>query len=771
MDRVGDSVSVSPRRGVRALADSPMAWPCLIVVAAVLLANITYIVGVFDPNPIAQYSNLATSTRAGLLTGQNNIDPNLGFTSQALGHLAALDWLHGHVPWWNPFEGLGTPLAGEMQSAALFPLVLLDVFTNGQVWFRVVLEVVTGLSMLFLLRRLVASRWAATAGAVVVALNGTFAWMFHAPGNPVAFAPMLLLGVEQARQPGNRWLRGWPLIALALALSLYAGFPEVAFIDFLLALLWAAVRASELRGADLVGFVKRLAAGAATGALLAAPILVAFLTYLQHANLVDHGGNGLANAFMDPTVTLPALAMPYVYGPIFAWLSFDRTGTVVVDHWGNIGGYLGASLLVLGLAGLTGRRERRLRIALGLWLVLAIGRTVGMPVAHQVVNAIPGVKSTAFYRYSPPSWTIALCVLAVLAVDDLARHRYRRRALVAGALSLAVVGYLADQSSVLHRAVSKAPDHRYWQYASIAFAVAVIAAVVASASLLRSPRRRAAALGGVLGFEALAMFVIPQFSAPRSAVVDMAPVRYLQAHLGLQRYFTLGPIAPNYGSYWRIATVTQNDVPVVKSYARYVATRLNDNVPPGLFTGSVQQRPAGPSPRQEFLTHFAAYEATGVKYVIQPHGAPPLTVGGAALPVVFSDPLADIVELPRATPFQHAVGGGCTVVTSALDRAVVDCRSPGTLVRLEQYMPGWSATDASRAVTVSPYRSVFQQVPLHAGRNDVSFSFAPPYTPLAVAAATVGLAVLAGGIALRETSRRPPSRARYRPAHLRRPRA
>ena len=52
------------------------------------------------------------------------IDPNVGFITQSLGHLAALDILHGHLPWWNYFEGLGQPLAGEMQSAALFPLTL-----------------------------------------------------------------------------------------------------------------------------------------------------------------------------------------------------------------------------------------------------------------------------------------------------------------------------------------------------------------------------------------------------------------------------------------------------------------------------------------------------------------------------------------------------------------------------------------------------------------------------------------------------------------------
>ena len=41
--------------------------------------------------------------------------------SQALGHRAALDWTHLRVPWWNPYEGTGMPLAGEMQSGALSP--------------------------------------------------------------------------------------------------------------------------------------------------------------------------------------------------------------------------------------------------------------------------------------------------------------------------------------------------------------------------------------------------------------------------------------------------------------------------------------------------------------------------------------------------------------------------------------------------------------------------------------------------------------------------
>ena len=60
------------------------------------------------------------------------IDGNAGATLEALGRLTAHDWWTGKVPWWNPYSGIGMPLAGEMQPAAFFlPFVLLLGLPNG----------------------------------------------------------------------------------------------------------------------------------------------------------------------------------------------------------------------------------------------------------------------------------------------------------------------------------------------------------------------------------------------------------------------------------------------------------------------------------------------------------------------------------------------------------------------------------------------------------------------------------------------------------------
>ncbi len=64
-------------------------------------------------DPIWFYSSITSS--AHMVPGSPFLDPNAGCTSQALGHLAAWDWLHGVIPWWNPYTGIGVPLVGELQ--------------------------------------------------------------------------------------------------------------------------------------------------------------------------------------------------------------------------------------------------------------------------------------------------------------------------------------------------------------------------------------------------------------------------------------------------------------------------------------------------------------------------------------------------------------------------------------------------------------------------------------------------------------------------------
>ena len=370
--------------------------PLAIVGLTILAVNVPTLLHIVTTNPVQLYAGLQSTAPHQALPGYPFIDPNAGYVTFSLGHLVTTDWLHGHVPWWNPYEGLGSPLAGEMQSAAFFPPVFLLQDALGFVVFHVLLELVAGYATYFLLRRLDLGRAASTAGGVAFGLCGTLAWFEHATANPVAFLPLALLGVERARESASTSRRhGWRLLAVALGLSIVSGFPEVAYLNGLLVVVWAAVRLFTLP-AGRRAMAAKLAQGGVVGLLLGAPALVAFLDYLPHADVGSHAG-AFANGSL-PIQSLAQTILPYGFGPIFGLQS--NGSSLLTIMWSNIGGYFDATLLVCALIGLFGARCRGLRIALGLWVLAAMSKTFGVATVSHLLNHLPGFHSIAFYRYS-----------------------------------------------------------------------------------------------------------------------------------------------------------------------------------------------------------------------------------------------------------------------------------------------------------------------------------------------------------------------------------
>ena len=202
---------------------APRHWGVVCaVLASVLLAHWPEVSGWLSSDPMMFVARVAAVPAESVLPGAPGWnDPNVGQTIQALGGLAAEQWLHGRLPWWNPYSGVGLPLAAELQNGAWFlPFVLLEHFANGPFWEKVCLQALAAFGCFALLRQLQLGRLPAAMGGICFGLNGTFAWMGAAPIMPIAFLPLLLLGIERAAerarsgQPG-----GWRLTALALSTS------------------------------------------------------------------------------------------------------------------------------------------------------------------------------------------------------------------------------------------------------------------------------------------------------------------------------------------------------------------------------------------------------------------------------------------------------------------------------------------------------------------------------------------------------------------------
>ena len=715
---------------------SPNTVAIALIVLTVILANAIYILGQGSIDPIAWTAAIAHST-CGLVCGRPSIDANVGAITQPLGHLAALDVLHGHFPWWNPYEGLGQPLAGEMQSAALFPLAWLLALPTGLLFLHLILEVAAGISTFFLLRRLSIPVVISGCGGILFALNGTFAWLANSVVNPLAFLPLLLLGVEVIldRAPEAR-RKGWYLLATALALSLYSGFPEVAYFNALFAAVWAGVRLFSIPAQHRPRALRRLGVGVVGGVSLSLAILVPFIDFLRDSYVGGH------TATIDGTWALtfraiPMLFDPYVYGSLY------QNPRLLVT-WGELGGYFGASVVALAIVGAQGRRLRGLRIALAVWTLFALFGEFNLLGARSLWNILPLVTTASLPRYIMPSCELAVMVLMVLGLADLADKSARatRRLVVSTVIVLLVVVL----GLILGRPLS---DHLILHGTGrLLFALAaglplIALALVLASRLLSSASTRVTAVSVVVVAESLLLFIVPTLAAPTHVTVDTAPLHFLQTHQGEDRFVDLSVLYPNWGSEFSLNSLNAIDLPFPETFKDLIQRELYPGLRPrNAFTRDrITQVVAQ---EDELAAHLRSYEDASVKYLLAPRSLV-LTSQLRSLGVraVFHDEATTIYEIPRARPF-FSTPSPCRVSSTNFDVARLSCSRATTLLRTELSMSGWHASVNGRSADITTIDGVYQEVDVPEGSSTVVFSFAPPNEYLALALSLLAALFLVG---------------------------
>lgn len=736
------------RRFVSVLRSRPVvSVACVLFV--ILLGNALYLLQIRNNDPVVYTSGLGNSL-PGILSGKHTIDPNDGWTAQALGRLAAESWAHGHVPLWNTFEGLGQPLAGEMQSAALFlPFVLLQLLPNGVFLMHVALELVAGLSTLAFLRSLRLSWVAAVCGGCLFGLNGTFAVMTNAPFNPIAFLPMALWGVEliiSAVRSGSRPRAGLWVTALAIAFMLFAGFPETALLEGIFVALWLLVRLIAIPGHRRSTLVWGAVSGIA-GLVIAAPILVCFKDFLGFGYLAYHGD--AVNSLSYPLRQISSLLLPF------------GTGGPGNHIFGLQAGYLTLPAAFMAIIGFAGRRARSIKVLLAAILAVLLLNMFGFEPVKVVLDATPGIRNILVYKYGLALIEFAVVILAAFGVDDVVRSRVRRRsAVIAGVL---VAGYLVCNLWYLHHEGQL--HNRRWATFVVGWTLLALVLLFV-VTFARRATGRAVLLSAVAMVVVVAdcagTYVVPQLAASSRTSVDMGSVRYLQQHLGASRLYTLGPIQPNYGSYWQIAQLNANDLPVPQKYATFVTGTLRPEkgTPTRELVGkqftAYQLVPFDPNVRQQRALFTAygerqeAFQEAAVKYVVTAPGV--ATTEQAArygLRLVYQDSKTNIFEDPRADSLYTTSGADCRILAQAASSVRVDCDHAATLVRRGLTSPGWTATadGTSLPLTATPNK-LYQQVTVPAGTSTVTFDYRPAFFEIATVASLVVVVVMVADVAV-----------------------
>lgn len=711
----------STRRGSRLRA----RWSLLVILAAVVAANLLPLLHLVVTDPLLTRSGLGIVTQGHLLNGQYTLDPNDGFTALTLEHRAALDWIHGRVPLWVPQEGTGAPLMAEGQSAAFFPLSLLTLLPQGLLLQHMLCELIAGFATYGLGRALGFRRGIATTLGVLFALNGTFAWLANAVVNPVCFLPLVLLGVERVRA-GQR--HGAAVVAAGVALSLVAGFPEVSVLDLALAALWTLLR---LPGAvSAARMAARAAAGGLIGALLAAPAVVPFARYLSIAYLGTHPDN-LAY-FHLPRGGLSGLGLPYLRGNA---AQYANKNLLEVITWSNVGGYLTATVVVLAVVGLGARRApRALRAGLAAWIALTLLRSYGFHPAEQLLSVVPGLNRSLFYRYSPPSYEMAAVVLAGYGATELLDARGTRRAWVARGLVVVAAVALVWTYFAARPAVGRLPDGvRPWTAGALVVAAVAVLAVAAA-----TVRRRWLPVGGVLALacaDALGAFVLPQLTAPRAMTLDRAAASYLQTQADGQRVYAINSVQANFGAYFGFRLLNVNDLPVPALWPKEVQAKFDPYYDRNNFPEPMRD-PSLPTFPQLLADREHEYEDAGVALVAAP--TPDVLPADAA--VVYRDATVTIGRLPHPRPLVSAESGGpCTTSGKEYATFRAACSAPATIRVTQLGLPGWTATVNGHPAALRPDASgFFQLVDVPAGRSTVVMHYWAPGLTEGLVLAAIG---------------------------------
>ncbi|WP_145995768.1 YfhO family protein [Gluconobacter cerinus] len=593
-------------------------WPRSHLLALIFLPICIYLpewLGLRSSDPMMTTSLMvqnSANAAKGLISGHPGwIDGCAGVFVEALGRLVAHDWVHGVIPWWNPYSGVGMPLAGEYQPAAFFlPFVLFLGLPNGLLMMKCTLQIIAGLSTYAFLKQLRLDLRAALVGGLLYAFNGTYAWASDGPSEPLAFLPLALYGVERARA-GN-----WGWLALSLTYLLLAGFPETAFLLGLIALGLAVLRFFQTAPDSRSRFALHICLGGLTAGLIAAPQLLAFLTFLPHA---DIGVHGEINDETLPHQAWSMLLFPYINGPIFYGSELDA--------WYALGGYCGLTLPFLALCAIGGNNERGLRfLLLGIFLAV-VGKQAGVPGLTQLVDLVPGLGHTVFFRLCEPMVESCLILLAAFALDDMLRGVWRRRAIILSACVMSapiVTTYGLDHQFLTKLcSVSEGPvSSHIYAVGSLAFGSLCLAVVV----FLAVSRKHPKIIGTVLFCETLLLFGIPLLSAyPEQPHPDQRLITALQGETGLQRFVTIGPIEPNYGAYLRIASINHNAIPTPKAWIERLKQDFGSKVDAVTFNGSYPFAENGDAFLEASLArHPDLFAKLGVSALLVPpgHGIP-----------------------------------------------------------------------------------------------------------------------------------------------------
>lgn len=318
----------------------------------------------------------------------------------------------GRFPLWNPYVFGGVPFFANPQTALLFPLTALAYVlpTALALTLMSILKLsVAGVGMYWFLRRLAVEPLPALIAAETFAFNALLiTWLQWSNTGPVVLLPVLFAMTELVRERGGpRPVAG---LALAIAVSIFAGYPQRVAYGLLVLAAWAVYRMPK--APRPMRFLARWIAGVALGVLVSAVQLLPFAEYARASAMFAYRTEWMLY-FPLPFRSVIAVLMPYFFGSPTGYNNFwgpanfnEISLSVGIVPW------LVLPVTFLAAWSRTGTKYFTALAALSAALVY------GVPVAGPALASLPPLATTIVVR-TADLFVFSLAVLCGLGLDAI----------------------------------------------------------------------------------------------------------------------------------------------------------------------------------------------------------------------------------------------------------------------------------------------------------------------------------------------------------------
>jgi hypothetical protein len=529
--------------------------------------------------------------------------------------LVSQQYKEGKFPLWNPYQGIGQPLAANMDSNAFNPLRILlywhpsPYFWNMFLLFRLLLA---GIFAYLFMRSIQISHLTALFTSILFMFCGYFIFSIDMHHLDVEiFLPFVFLCLERIIQ--NRGNLNWVILCgIGIFFTIVGGQPQSTFLILAFASLYYFFRVFAFRenwGLKLFGrylalFVTANLIGFALSAILLFPSYEFWrLSWNNHDPRLGHVlGLDFDRSFRD----FISFIIPYYLGPIHgSWLKEYDWHCLTRGYWGVTAVFF--ALLTLGQTFKARDRRNYFVLFFAASLILMVAKLYGFPPVNWI-GKLPVADMINYGKYMGPLMAFCCAVLAGLGLERLAQTEeclpsLKKEAKIIILFMLCTFfyfyQYMTEHSGVLARL---AKFSVFFQYSvrNIVLLQTIIAlfflALLMTAYVLFARRKVLGSLNFqriVIAIALLELFIyipnpgILKKRNERFDIFNKAPyLDFLHANLNGHRVVGVDRVLyPDFGSAFAIGDIRVLDALWPKRYTELMGNFFTMRTPPDRFTG------------------------------------------------------------------------------------------------------------------------------------------------------------------------------------------